>query len=53
MLRFGDLSDDEFFVSQTASRAGVRVHNRSACEPLVLLKHFGPGSSELAEAVSL
>jgi hypothetical protein len=52
MLRFGDLSDDEFFVSQTAARAGARVHNRSATEPLVLLKHFGPGNSELAEVVS-
>lgn len=48
MIRFGELSDDEFFVSETAARAGVRVHNRSTNEPLVLLKHFGPGSSELA-----
>ncbi|PKQ31084.1 MAG: hypothetical protein CVT62_09050 [Actinobacteria bacterium HGW-Actinobacteria-2] len=51
MLRFGELSDDEFFVSAAAARTGVRVHNRSLTEPLVLLKHFGPGNAELAEAV--
>ncbi len=42
-IRFGQLTEDEFFVSEAAAREGVRVVNRSASEPLVLLKHFGPG----------
>jgi hypothetical protein len=48
LIRFGELTDDEFFVSEDAAQAGVRVHNRSPHEPLVLLKHFGPGNAELA-----
>lgn len=43
LIRFGQLTSDEFFVSAEAARAGVAVINRSAGEPLVLLKNFGPG----------
>lgn len=42
MLRFGQLSADEFFVSEDAARKGVEFVNESRTEPLVLLKHFGP-----------
>jgi hypothetical protein len=42
LLRYGQLSADEFFVSQPASAAGVRIRNTSPVEPLVILKHFGP-----------
>jgi hypothetical protein len=42
MIRFGQCTADEFFVSESAARAGVAITNRSVCEPLVLLKHFGP-----------
>jgi hypothetical protein len=42
MLRFGQASADEFFVSQGAAREGVMIANHSPYEPLVLLKHFGP-----------
>jgi hypothetical protein len=42
LIRFGELTDDEFFVSEQAARAGVRITNLSATEPLVILKHFGP-----------
>lgn len=47
LIRFGDLTEDEFFVSEEAARRGVRVTNRSTVEPLVLLKHFGPGNAAL------
>ncbi|MBE6904359.1 MAG: hypothetical protein E7480_07105 [Ruminococcaceae bacterium] len=40
MLRFGQLSQDEFFVSYDAATKGVEITNKSSCEPLVLLKHF-------------
>lgn len=47
LIRFGDLTEDEFFVSEEAARRGVRVTNRSTVEPPVLLKHFGPGNAAL------
>ena len=45
MLRFGQLSADEFFVGAEAASHGVRIVNKS-CEPLVMLKHFGPNHPE-------
>jgi hypothetical protein len=42
MLRFGQLSADEFFVGEPAARRGVTITNESRWEPLVMLKHFGP-----------
>ena len=50
MLRYGQLSDDEFFVSESAAEAGVTVVNRSKSEPLVMLKHFGPNHPEMPKA---
>ena len=41
-LRYGQLSADEFFVSNDAAKKGVLVKNDSKYEPLVILKHFGP-----------
>jgi len=46
MLRYGQLSADEFFVSKTAAETGVAITNLSECEPLVILKHFGPNHPE-------
>jgi hypothetical protein len=46
MLRFGQLSGDEYFVSETAAKEGVRIANASAWEPMVILKHFGPNNPE-------
>ena len=40
MLRFGQTSQDEFFVAFDRARSGVKVENLSSCEPLVLLRHF-------------
>jgi hypothetical protein len=45
MLRFGQLSADEYFVGEPAAKAGVVVKNHSKFEPLVMLKHFGPNNS--------
>jgi hypothetical protein len=47
LIRFGQLSEDEFFVSAGAARDGVTISNRSATDDLVVLKHFGPGNVEL------
>ena len=48
VIRFGELSRDEFYVSEPAARAGVTITNRSSVQDLVVLKHFGPGNEDLA-----
>ena len=42
MLRYGQLSQDEYFVGIEAATEGVRITNDSEFEPLVMLKHFAP-----------
>jgi hypothetical protein len=51
MLRFGQLSADEFFVSEGAAKQGVEITNQSLWEPLVILKHFGPNHPEMPAEV--
>jgi hypothetical protein len=46
MIRFGQMTEDELFVTADAAAAGVRVENRSESDALVILKHFGPGNPE-------
>jgi hypothetical protein len=46
MIRFGEMTQDELFVSANAAREGVRIHNASDSQPLVILKHFGPEPTE-------
>ena len=40
LIRFGQLTSDEFFVSAAAARVGVRIANPSKTDPLVMLKHY-------------
>ena len=40
LIRYGELTNDEFFVSYDAAVKGVTVTNTSGTEPLVMLKHF-------------
>jgi len=47
MIRFGQLTYDEFFVSEQAACGGVTIVNRSQIDPLVMLKHFGPENPDL------
>jgi hypothetical protein len=47
LIRFGQLTHDEFFVCEQTAINGVRISNHSQTEPLVMLKHFGPGNPEL------
>ncbi len=47
MIRFGQLTSDEFFVTEEAAKRGVLVTNPSETEPLVMLRHFGPGNPDL------
>ncbi|HYN88578.1 MAG TPA: hypothetical protein VER55_08605 [Ardenticatenaceae bacterium] len=43
-VRYGELTRDEFFITDQTARNGYTVQN-TGHEPLVLLRHFGPGSS--------
>jgi hypothetical protein len=42
MIGFHELTDDEFYISEPAAKAGVTYVNTSATEPLVMLRYFGP-----------
>jgi hypothetical protein len=47
MIRYGQLTNDEFFVSEKAAQEGVKIVNRSKTDPIVMLKHFGPNNPDL------
>ena len=47
MLRYGQASQDEYFVTETAAKKGVVIENKSQCEPMVILKHFGPNHPDM------
>jgi len=47
LIRFGQLTYDEFFVSETAAKEGVKITNPSKADPIVMLKHFGPNNPGL------
>ena len=46
LIRFGQMTKDELFVTASAARRGVLITNRSDEEDLVMLKHFGPGNPD-------
>ena len=50
MIRFGEMTDDEVFVSAPAAAAGVPITN-SGTEPLVSLRYFGPDANPDAPSV--
>ena len=47
LIRYGQLTNDEFFVSEQAAIDGVTITNRSTTDPIVMLKHFGPENPEM------
>ena len=51
MLRFGQQSSDEFFVSENAAKKGVVIENHSKTEDLVALKHFGPNHPDMPRTI--
>ena len=50
LIRYGQMTEDELFVTADTARAGVTIDNPSDCDPLVILKHFGPANPD-AEAL--
>lgn len=47
LIRYGQLTYDEFFVTEKAAKEGVKITNPSKADPIVLLKHFGPDNPDL------
>ena len=47
LIRYGQLTNDEFFISEKAAQEGVKITNASTTDPLVMLKHFGPENPDL------
>jgi hypothetical protein len=50
MIRFGELTEDEYFVTSDAAKAGVVFENLGE-EPLVTLRYFGPDTNPSAPIV--
>lgn len=42
MIRFGEMTQDEVFISHEAATGGVTFENCSKTDPLVTLRYFGP-----------
>lgn len=53
MIRYGDLTNDELFVTVEAAKDGVEILNESSSENMVILKHFGPENPEAPEKIRI
>ncbi len=51
MLRFGQASNDEYFVSEDAAKNGIVITNESQFQPMVVLKHFGPNHPDMPKTI--
>lgn len=49
LIRYGQSTNDEFFVSEQSAIEGVKITNYSKKEPIVMLKHFGPQNPEMVQ----
>jgi hypothetical protein len=47
LIRYGQLTNDEFFISEKAAVEGVKIVNTSTTDPIVILKHFGPSNPDM------
>ena len=51
MIRFTELTEDEYFCTEDGAIAGVTFENTSGTEPLVCLRYFGPEANPDAPAM--
>ncbi|MGE5557627.1 MAG: hypothetical protein ACM3WV_03335 [Bacillota bacterium] len=47
IIRYGQLTSDEMFVTEKAAREGVIITNLSKYDNIVMLKHFGPENPDM------
>jgi hypothetical protein len=51
LIRFTELTEDEYFCTEDGAKNGVAFENRSQTEPLVCLRYFGPDVNPHAPGV--
>jgi hypothetical protein len=51
LIRFTELTEDEYFCTEDGAIAGVSFQNTSETEPLVCLRYFGPEVNPEAPAM--
>lgn len=51
LIRFTDLTEDEYFCTENGAKSGVTFENTSETEPLVCLRYFGPEANSNAPAM--
>ena len=51
LIRFHELTEDEYFCTEDGARSGVTFENTSETEPLVTLRYFGPEVNPGAPAI--
>ena len=51
LVRFGDITGDEYFVSENTAKKGVKITNTSSYQPLVILQNFANNNPEVPTAV--
>ena len=51
LLRYKDISGDEFFVSEAAAQKGVVIKNNSSYEPLVILQNYANNNPAVPKTV--
>ena len=51
MVRYEDLTADEFFVSEAAAKKGIKITNGSSYEPLVVLQNFANNNPDVPTTV--
>ena len=47
LVRYDDLTADEFFVSESAAKKGIKIVNTSTYSPLVILQNFANNNPEV------
>jgi hypothetical protein len=45
LIRFHELTEDEYFCTEEGAESGVTFVNTSSTEPLVCLRYFGPAAN--------
>ena len=51
LVRYEDITGDEFFVSEAAAGKGVKITNTSTYQPLVILQNFANNNPEVPKTV--
>jgi hypothetical protein len=51
LIRFHELTEDEYFCTEAGAKNGVTFRNTSTTEPLVCLRYFGPEVNPSAPAM--